>query len=355
MSIELLLVGSVPLDTASEVLTRFGKPLGPFLRTIPDGEVGPRRYWISRVHFQVFALHPDLEILRRPHRDNGVERLVPHDDRDGWQFKVKDGVERLVFGDPGWRLGYALDALNSHFVFRTLKEKGILPPHLKFQVSLPMVNSTCAIRTFPTPGDLDKVRPGYTEALRAEVAKIVEKIPASELAIQWDLAREITEVNGGIPGVPIEGAIERNLEQVRALSPHIPEEVELGYHFCFGTMGGWPRFAPKDLGQTVKFANAVAGASGRRVDWIHIPLLDRIDDAFVAPLLDLKPRGARVYLGAVHNMERFEERIAKARKYLSDFGVGAYCGLGRTPASEVPRVLEDHIKATQIADPGTAG
>ena len=63
MSKELLMVGSMPLDTASEVLETFGKPLGKFLRTIPDGEIGPRRYWVSHVHLQVFALHPDLEIL----------------------------------------------------------------------------------------------------------------------------------------------------------------------------------------------------------------------------------------------------------------------------------------------------
>jgi len=350
MSKQLLMVGSMPLDTASEVMETFGRPLGQFLKSIPDGEVGPRRYWISRVHFDVFALHPDLEIVQRPRRDKGVESLVPHDDKDGWAFKVRAGVDRLVFGDPGWRLRYALDALNSWFVFRTLKEKGILPAHLRFQVSLPMVNSTCAIRTFPHPGDLEKVRPGYTDALRAEVATITAKIPARELAIQWDLAREITEINGGIPGVSAQGSIERNLEQVRALSPHIPAGVELGYHFCFGTMGGWPRFAPKDLAQTVRFANAVIEASGRRVDWIHIPLLDRVDDAFVAPLADLQPKGARVYLGAIHNMERFGERIAMAKKYLPEFGVGAYCGLGRTPASEVPRVLEDHIQASRLIE-----
>jgi hypothetical protein len=235
-----------------------------------------------------------------------------------------------------------------YFIFRTLKEKGILPPHLRFQVSLPMVNSTVALRTFPTPGDLDKVRPGYTDALRAEIEMIAAKIPHRDLAIQWDLAREITEVNGGIPNVPVEGSIERNIAQVRALSPHIPEGVELGYHFCFGTIGGWPRFSPKDLGQTMKFAKAVIDASGRRVDWIHIPLLDTFDDAFVAPLADLRTYGGRVYLGAIHNMERFSERVAKARKYLPDFGVGAYCGLGRMPADEVPKALEEHIKASQL-------
>src|SRR5207248_2598619 len=127
------------------------------------------------------------------------------------------------------------------------------------------------------------------------------------------------------------GAIERNLGEVRSLSPHIPETVALGYHLCFGTLGGWPRFRPDDLGQAVKLANAVIAASGRRVDWVHLPVLDRSDDAFFAPLQELAPQGARVYLGMIHNMERFTERLATARKHLADFGLGAYCGFGRLP------------------------
>ena len=348
MSKQLLMVGSMPLDSAAEVLEYFGRPLGKYLSTIPDGETGARRYWISRVHYQVFALHPDLEVVQRPRRDDGVERLAPHDDKDGWAFHVKPGVERVIFGEPGWRLGYAESALNSYFAFSALKQRGVLPQHLRFQVSLPMVNSTCALRTFPKAGDLEKVRPGYTEALRAEVATITSKIPANELAIQWDLAREITEVNGGMPGVPAEGAIERNLAQVRALSPHIPSEVELGYHFCFGTIGGWPRFSPRDLGPSVDLANAVIEASGRHVDWVHIPVLDKVDDAFCAPLARLKPQSARVYLGVIHNMERFKERVAIARKFLPDFGAAAYCGLGRTPARDVPHVLQEHLQAGEL-------
>jgi hypothetical protein len=144
-------------------------------------------------------------------------------------------------------------------------------------------------------------------------------------------------------------AIERNVAQVRNLSPQIPEEVALGYHFCFGTLGGWPRFQPKDLGQTVKLANAFVDASGRRVDWIHIPLLDTSDEAFFAPLKELKPRGARVYLGAIHNMERFQQRVAMARKYLPDFGLAGYCGFGRSPVSALPGILDEHLKAAQLA------
>jgi hypothetical protein len=349
MADELLLVGSIPLDTPKDVLETFGAPLGRYLSAMPDGEVGPRSHWISRIHYQVLAAHPELEVLAHPRPDNGIERQFPHDNSDRWQFKVRDGVDRVRFGDPGWRLGFARDAVNSYFVFQTLREKGVLPRHLRFQVSMPMVNSALPPRVFPVEGDLDKIKPGFEAALRAEVAKMVEKIPAKDLAIQWDCATEAQDVYGAIPQLPPTGAIERNVAQVRNLSPHIPQDVALGYHLCFGTLGGWPRFQPPDLGQVVKLANAFLQASGRRVEWIHIPLLDTLDEAFFAPLKELDPRGTRVYLGAIHNMERFPQRLALARKYLPEFGLAAYCGFGRSPVSALPGILDDHLRAAQLA------
>ncbi len=128
--------------------------------------------------------------------------------------------------------------------------------------------------------------------------------------------------------------------------------MALGYHFCFGTLGGWPRFAPDDLGQAVKLANAVVAASGRQVDWIHIPTLDRTDEAFYAPLRDLKANGSRVYLGVIHNMDRFKERIGVARKYLPVFGLGAYCGFGRRPVTELRQILADHLTAVEFCPKG---
>jgi hypothetical protein len=125
--------------------------------------------------------------------------------------------------------------------------------------------------------------------------------------------------------------------------------VQLGYHLCFGTLGGWPRFAPPDLGATVALANGIIEASGRRVDWIHIPVLPDVGENFFAPLKNLKPRGARVYLGVVHHMDGFKERIAMARKYLPDFGVAGYCGFGRVPPNDLPQVLREHQQAIAAA------
>ena len=82
----------------------------------------------------------------------------------------------------------------------------------------------------------------------------------------------------------------------------------------------------------------------------HLPVLDRSDDAFFSPLKNLDPRGARVYLGMIHNMAGFKSRLQTARKYLPDFGLGGYCGFGRVPVSELPNVLADHFEAMKIAD-----
>ncbi|MSQ53303.1 MAG: hypothetical protein EXR28_15635 [Betaproteobacteria bacterium] len=350
MNNRLLLVGSVPLETSTEVFQTFGKPLGRYLTALPDGEVGPRSHWISRVHYQVFALHHDLEAIRRPTPDDGVERLNPHTAADGWQFRVKPGAGPIRFGDPGWRLGFARDAVNSYFVFQALRDKGVIPAHLRFQVSIPSVNSVLSPRIFESMEDVAKIEPGFKASLKAELEKIVEKIPAKDLAIQWDCANEISEVYGNVKQVPQAGAIGRSTAQFGELLAGIPSDVALGYHLCFGTLGGWPRFVPDDIGEGVNLANALIESAGRRVDWMHIPILDQAGDKFVAPLANLKPRGARVYLGVLHNMAGFKARVDAARKYLSDFGVGAYCGFGRVPPAQMPAVLDEHLQAMKLLD-----
>jgi hypothetical protein len=351
MSKDLLLVGSIPYDTVADVFEKFGAPLGGHLAAMPDGEVGPRRHWISRVHYQVLSGHPEIETVRRPRPENGVERLNPRDAGDSWQFKVKPGVEKVRFGEPGWRLGFARDAINSYFIFKTLREQGRLAPHLRFQVSIPSVNSTLPPRIFPDVSDLERIRPGYQEALTAEIAKIVEKIPNDDLAIQWDCATELQDSYGGIPGFSRETAIARNVGQISAISPTIPDRVALGFHLCFGTIGGWPRFAPEDLSGAVEIGNAFIGSAGRRVDWIHIPVLDTTDDAFFAPLARLRPQGARVYLGVIHHLDGLPARIAKAKKYLPEFGLAAYCGFGRIPPADLPTVLAEHLAALELPVP----
>lgn len=66
MASELLLVGSIPLDTAEQVSPRVRPAARVLSRHMPDGEVGVRRYWIDGIACLVLNLHPEIETLRRP-------------------------------------------------------------------------------------------------------------------------------------------------------------------------------------------------------------------------------------------------------------------------------------------------
>jgi hypothetical protein len=157
------------------------------------------------------------------------------------------------------------------------------------------------------------------------------------------------DLEGNFPWTPKENKLERNVAPVERLSPYIPKEVKLGYHLCYGTLGGWPMVkTAKDLSTPVAWANAAVARSGRHVDFVHIPVLDRTDDPYYAPLKDLKVGDARVYLGLVHGPRAaISDRIRTAKKFIKDFGIGAYCGLGRHRPDQVAGILDDHVAALE--------
>jgi hypothetical protein len=369
MADELLLVGSIPLDTAEQVFRRVGGPLGPYLAYMPDGEVGDRRYWIDGIAYRVFNGHPEIETTRHPAPDaNGVENWRPLGMHDQFQFRVKPGVVQVCFGDPGWRLGYTKDAVASHFVFRTLQKDGVISAGVRFQVCLPLTGSAIGL-FFPDPADQAKVAPGLTEAFRAEVAKMVELIPPAELAIQWDLAVENRLVDTALArdgAAAAEALAARLAEPAAAIVPHIPQSVALGYHGCFGTLSGWPSRQPADLGGAVIMLNAMVAASGRRVDFLHVPTLGTGDAAFFAPLGRLKAPDAKLYLGAIHHMhdaDGLRAQIRAARRHVGNLGLGAPCGFGRAPERPgrlltaegdkpppgiIDIIVADHLKAVEL-------
>ena len=369
MSNQLLLVGSMPLETVEQVFRTVGGRLGPHLAYMPDGEVGDRRYWIDGVAYRVLNGHPEIETLRRPAPDaEGVERWRPLGVHDQFQFRVKPGVRQVRFGDPGWRLGFTRDAVNSYFVFRTLKQQGVIPPHVRFQVCMPLTYSAVT-SFFPDPEDHARIVPGFTDALRAEVSRMAELIPPDELAIQWDLAiehRYIDAMQGqqGLEAAQREAA--RLLLPAEVVCGAMPDAVALGYHACFGTLNGWPSRQPRDLTSAVVLLNAAVDASSRRVDFLHLPTLGSAAAEFFAPLALLRTTGARVYLGAIHHMHGpagLRGQVAAARAVLPEFGLAAPCGFGRATerpgrllteqGADVPPdfldiILRDHLAAAAL-------
>jgi len=287
---------------------------------------------------------------------------------------VREGVKQVRFGDPGWRLGYARDAVNSYFVFKTLRADGVIPKGVKFQVCLPLTAS--ATRRWVSAEDYPRIRDGFTEALRLEQATLCEHIPHEDLAIQWDCAIEDTIIEQAI------GSGNELTDDVRALAadlfqpaevlgPALPETVALGYHACYGTAGGWPRRSPQDLSGAVLLCNAAVAASGRKVDFVHLPTVASTGgdhDAYTAPLAELKPEGARVYLGMIHALHEeggMRGQMEAAKRHFGDFGVAAPCGFGRGPGrmsaeskggtaefdaanAYMDGLIADHIQAVEL-------
>ena len=81
------------------------------------------------------------------------------------------------------------------------------------------------------------------------------------------------------------------------LSADIPPEVLLGYHICYGVLGKWPMVDPfKDLSRAVVLAILSIANSGRRTDFVHIPVLAKKTTDYSAPLKGLQLRDAKLYL-----------------------------------------------------------
>jgi hypothetical protein len=337
MGNELLLVGSVPLDTPQHVLELCGRTLGDRVGCLPDGETGDRRNWIDFLALQVYADHPQLEVVNRPQGGRFSDR------KSFWAFKAKPGVRELSFDD----MGYARESIASYETFKRLRSEGTIAPDVRFQVGLPLTGSGVD-NFFRDTADWELVRPAYEAGMRREIDRMLEHIPADDLAIQWDVCVELLDIFGAIPWAPDlseEEKILRHVDPMDRVSVDIDEDVMLGFHFCYGTLGGWPMVDMKDLSLAVRLANEAVARSGRRVDFLHMPVIPGADDDHFRPLRDLDVGSSRVFLGVIHHsdgVEGFRERVQLARRHLSEFGVASVCGYGRLEPEVIPEVLALH-------------
>lgn len=338
-----LLVGSVNFDDAETAMRTAAEILGPRLRRIPDGEVGKRFHWIM---FQPDVLGQAEGIERV-----GAEPIPFGAGIDARPLRLADGVDPAGIVLPA--LGYAAAAEESYAVFRRLRAEGTIAPGVRFQVSLP--TPLAVVSSYFSGDDREAIDPVYTAAMRRELDGILAAIPHDDLAIQWDVASElgIIERAAGYgrvmeawwPGDPFDGLVRR----LAALIDVVPADVEAGVHLCYGDAGERHFIEPADAGVLVRYANAVVASAARRLTWLHLPVpIDRDDDAFFAPLDDLRidPQ-TELYLGLVHREDGVDgalRRIRAAAPHVRAFGVATECGIGRAPAGTTEGILRTHAE-----------
>jgi hypothetical protein len=168
------------------------------------------------------------------------------------------------------------------------RRSGQIPEGVRFQVSLP--TPWAVVMPFCRQPDAQQILPAYEDAMLREVARVCEAIPHRDLSIQWDVCVEMVAWDGrwaGAPSFP-------GMEQVFAgnfarLATAVPSDVELGFHLCYGDLDAKHFIDPIDAAKMVEMANLIGRSVSRPIAWMHMPVpVDRIDDAFYAPLEQLR-------------------------------------------------------------------
>jgi hypothetical protein len=330
---KVLLVGSVPLATVSEVYEVCGRELGASCARFPDGEAAG---WV----------HAPAATLSRA---QGLERQP---EAEGGRFRIAAGVSA---GDV--RLaptGYVEGVLDSYKKFVAARAAGKMPEGARFQASFP---TPLAILAFAVAAsDVKRLLPVYEAHLFAELKEILSKIPARDLAVQWDCAVEIVGVVERVffQDIASHIGVDEAVAGVARAVAQVPADVQVGVHLCYGNRDGKHAVEPKDTANMTAFANALFAQLKRPLTWLHMPVpIARNDESYFAPLAQLKkPEGCEFYLGLVHPADGVDgamSRIKAGKKFVASFGVGTECGLRFFPTADIPDILRLHRAAASAS------
>jgi hypothetical protein len=332
------LIGSVPLPDAETVFRTVARELGPYLARIPDGETGNRHRWIWWQR-EMLLRHPAMEL------DTDTK---PFEVRqwDGALIRTTDWLRFKPGVDPAtvtFDTGYAGAARESYATFRRLRDAGEIPAGVRFQVCLPTPMASGYM--YVSPASLAAYLPVYERALLTALREIVDAIPHQDLSIQWDVCQEVLVFEDYFPHRPPTYKAEA-FAMLGRLGDAVPDDVECGYHLCYGSPRDEHLVMPKDTAILVELSRGILTQLHRRMDFLHLPVpQDRSDDAYFVPLADLAlPAEAMLYLGLIHHDDAGGDRarIDAARKVVPRFGIATECGWGRTDPARVPGLLAAH-------------
>ncbi len=327
------LTGSINVPDVDAAFSLVGADLQPAVLRVPDGEPGDRANWVLTQR-ALFLENPTLDVV------DGLAR-------------VKSGVA-VRFGE----VDYHSTAAASYEKFVQAREKGILVPESRFLVSIPTPFN--AVNSFVEFDSQVEVALAYERALHASVEKLFSLIPATDLAVQWDLPTELATVEGWFPN-PYAGH-EAIFAATARLASWVPDGAELTFHLCYGDskfgaspfMGDPPdaeaaarggrHILPRDASAIVTVANGLSRHVTRPIDAIHAATVaDWKRRAHWQPLQSLAVEpSTEIFLGLLHaedGAEGARERASIASVFLPNFGISTECGLGRHSHAQLDAVV----------------
>lgn len=336
--------GSVNLADAGSVMREIMARVPSGVRRVPDGETGDRGNWIF-FQMQKFLQSPALVPARPPGAAAGDYEQMP-------QLRLADGVDPagMRWPDPGYADAY----LESYATFAALRDEGVIPRGVRFQVEYP--TPLASIGAYVVPGQQQALLGSYEQAMFADLDRLIGALPHDEVAVQWDVAVEfgILEDSFGPGGSQAFDAIVGGLARCVG---QVPADVPAGLHLCYGDYGHQHFKQPESLALQVRVLNAVTETAGRPVSFVSftVPQYQR-DEAYFAPLAELAADpGTELNFALVpyHPAEQapgttddqvlfIDAGLAASQGGSRAWGICTECGMGRARRDEIPELLDLH-------------
>ncbi|HEX3126117.1 MAG TPA: hypothetical protein VH394_02210 [Thermoanaerobaculia bacterium] len=341
-----LLVGSMPFESDEECMRRALDKVGPYLFSLPDGEVGERTAefpdgtracWIIRA-FEILQNDPaNWHLVKPPVRGaNGV----PVDYTGLPEIEPVCPPEHVP---ERVRFDYDVFCKQNMPVLRRLaSERGL--DGIRFQMGIP--TGICFGFAFPNPADRMRYRGAFEDVLAREANEVVRSgrdgvVIQLEAPPEVYMAYEMPEMLEPLSVAPI-----------RDLAAKIDAGARIGVHLCLGDLRNKPLLQPKDVKPLVELSNRLVDTwpEGRILEYIHYPLAagdvpPPTDPAFYGPLADIHlPKGTHFVAGFVHEGLSFEQNLDILRALEDIRGetvdVACSCGIGRRTPEVADHLLD---------------
>jgi len=268
------------------------------------------------------------------------------------RLRLADGIDPAQMRWPD--IGYADAYLASYDTFAALREQGVIPDGVRFQVEYP--TPLASIGAYIVPEQQAALLGSYEQAMFADLGRVLAAIPLDEVAVQWDVAVEfgVLEEAFGPGGAQAFDAIIAGL--VRCVD-QVPAEIPAGLHLCYGDYGHTHFKQPESLALQVRVLNAVSAAARRPLSFVSftVPQYQRAESYF-APLAELAVdpdtelnfalvpyHPADQASGTTGDQVRLIDAVLAATPGgRRDWGVCTECGMGRVAREQVPELLDLH-------------
>ncbi len=339
------LVGSIPLDTPEAVFREFGGPLGSALKTMPMARSA--RASIGSAHPLPGAVRP-CRVEDGAAAGAGERRraAVSTHAADSWLFRSRTASSACASATPA---GGRLCARRHQLLFRI--QDAARARRTAKAPALPGVaclgQQRAAPRIFPDVKDVDKIRPGFTDALAARSTASSSTSPTTIWRSNGIVRPRCRTLMARCR------AIRRECD--RAQHRAVPHPLARAFRKASSsaTISASARSAAGRVSRPRIFRRPYAWAqrhieASAAASFGFTSRPARRQGIFFAPLKDLRPRGARVYSASSITWTLQGAHCAGA-EVSAGIRARGLLRLRPHPASEMPAVLNEHLQAIKAA------